>query len=270
MNMFRFEMKRQAKGLFWWTAVLCLLLFVYLSAFPSMRDIAVAKFEALPDQMLAAFNIDPSLDLTDFNQYFAMIYSYMLLGLACYAAILGTNALSREENEGTIEFLNSQAVSRSAIVTAKLLAALTSLGVVGAGLTLVSYLGGTMFGTETLDMPAVFAVIKMSFVPVLVYLALGFVLSTLVPRSTKGTSIALALFFGTYVAGVIASIVEDLAPLKWISPMQYVLPGDVLDSTLGLGTAAFDWTGVLLGAALTVAGLTTTYLIYRRKDLHSK
>lgn len=270
MNIFNFEMKRQVKGLFWWTLILAGFLLMYLAAFPSMKDLAMAKFDALPEEMLAAFNIDMAIDLGDFNQYFGMIYTYMLLALGCYAAILGTNALSREENEGTIEFLNSQAVTRTKIVTSKLLASLVALGIVGAGLTAAAVLGGSMFSDGAADNMAMFAVIKVTFMPVLVYLGLGFLLSTIVPRSAKGSSIALALFFGTYLAGVISSLVENLEFLKWLSPMQYATTNDVLESSLALGDTPFAWGGVILGFVITALALVAAYTIYQRKDLHSK
>ena len=39
-----------------------------------------------------------------------------------YAAILGVSSLAKEESEGTVEFLYSKPVTRSRIVTAKILA----------------------------------------------------------------------------------------------------------------------------------------------------
>lgn len=270
MNIYGFEMRRQARGLFWWVLILGGMLLVYLASFPSMRDIAIAKFDALPKEMLLAFNIDPSLNLADFNQYFAMIYSYMMLGVAGYAAVLGANTLSQEESDGTIEYLNAQSVSRVKIVTSKLLATLSALVIVVAVLILVSFLGGTMFGSDSLDVPSVLKVIALTLPPVLVYLVVGLLLSTLVPHAAKGTSIALALLFGTYVAGVMSALVEQLGFLKWISPMQYVLPGDVLNSSLGLGTKSFDFGGLALSFVIIVAALVATYVMYGRKDLHGR
>ena len=51
-----------------------------------------------------------------------MCLQYIVMAGGIYAAILGVSALVKEESEGTIEFLYSKPVTRSKIVTSKILA----------------------------------------------------------------------------------------------------------------------------------------------------
>jgi ABC-2 type transport system permease protein len=89
---------------------------------------------------------------------------------------------------------------------------------------------------------------------------IGLVLSVLLRRPKHSASLASALFFGTFIVGSIPKITGVLDFLKWVSPINYVMPSDVVMEGLD---------GVYVLILLTVMAVTTglTYIIYNKRDL---
>lgn len=97
MNMYGFETRRLLKGLLTWSAVVTLLLVLFMAFFPSMAESGLAdlskyKLDALPPAVLEAFGLSVTTDLSDLLQYYAYIAQYILMAAAIYALILGTSA----------------------------------------------------------------------------------------------------------------------------------------------------------------------------------
>ena len=126
MNIFKFEFKRNLKTMVIWTIVCILFVVMFVALFPSMKDsgmseIMSTKLDAMPKEILDAFNLSGGVDFTNISSYMAYCLQYLVMAAGIYGAILGTNALIKEETEGTIEFLYSKPVKRREIVIAKLL-----------------------------------------------------------------------------------------------------------------------------------------------------
>ena len=126
MNIFKFEFKRLLKSCLTWTVVCGVMIALFMSLFPTMADMGIQelvndKMGALSVDMLKVFNIDAGMDFSDIFNYMAYVIQYIAMASAVYGAILGVNALIKEESQGTIEFLYSKPIKRSKIVTTKLL-----------------------------------------------------------------------------------------------------------------------------------------------------
>lgn len=273
MNLYAFELKRSAKSLFWWTLILCLLMVVYIGFFPSMKEIAMEKMDALPEEFLKAFGLAGGMDFTEFYSYFGLIIAYLFMAVSAYGAILGVSALSREESEGTIEFLNAQPIKRSKIVWAKFFASLTNLAIVGAAMFATTVAVIAANGPEAMgeaDIAVVALTFWLAYLPILSYFGMGFILSTFLSRTARATSLALALFFGTYMLGVMSTLYEEVVWLKWAAPLQWVVPAEILRSELGSGTGSFDFLGAYISVGVLVVAVVATLALYSRKDLQSR
>lgn len=272
MNLYAFELKRSAKSLFWWTLILCALMVVYVGFFPSMKDLAMDKMAALPDEFLKAFGLEANMNFTEFYSYFGLIIAYLLMAVSAYGAILGVSTLSREESEGTIEFLNAQPIKRSAIVLAKFAASITNLVIVGLAMfaTTVAVIAANGSAMGEADVAVVGIAFGLSYLPIFAYFGLGFVLSTFLSRTARATSLALALFFGTYMLGVMSTLYEEVEWLRWTAPLQWVVPADILKSTLGTGTESYDFLGAYVAVGVLVVAVIATLALYHRKDLQSR
>lgn len=268
MNMYVFETRRLFKGLLTWSAIVTLLLVLFMAFFPSMTESGLAdltkdKLDALPPAVLEAFGLSVMTDFSDLLQYYAYIAQYILMAAAVYALILGAAALIKEESEGTIEFLYAQPISRMEITTSKLLSIVTILWAFNIVVFIASVLLLHLFRDPGYEyLPLTVAMFSGMLAAQIVFLTAGFALSTVLPRYTNPSTVGLGLFFVTYLLGAIAAINEQLEWLKYLSPFHYVQPTAVLNSD---GT--IEQVYLLIMLLVTITAILFAYWRYRRKDL---
>ena len=118
--MLKREMKVNFKSFLIWLLVLIgIFLMVYL-VYPSIINSDNIKMmdemmKMFPSQMLRAFNMDISVIDSALGWLKTEGFVFVLLIIGCYSAILGSNILLKEENDKTIEYLNSLPVTRNKI-----------------------------------------------------------------------------------------------------------------------------------------------------------
>ena len=268
MNMIRAEFRKLSRPLVIWAAILCGMIFMYTSLFDSVKGMFEQKLNALPTELLGMFRMGDFASLASYNTYYATIFTFLMLAASCFAIITGVNLLIREEGDGTIEFLNAQPVTRRQIVSAKILASLFAMLLLCAAMIATSFFGAFAFSKQSDFMPALLAMTKICYLPIFVFLFVGLMLSSLLRKPSSAVSIALGLFFTTYILGAIGGMVEDVSFLKWISPIDYVIPTQVINaapvSPLG---GAYDYTGVFASFAIIIVCIGVTYFAYSRRNL---
>ncbi|MGE5404551.1 MAG: ABC transporter permease subunit [Candidatus Saccharibacteria bacterium] len=266
--MYAFEVRQLTKSLILWSTLVGLVLVLFMAFFPSMAnsdmaELARAKFNAIPPAMREVLGISGMTDFADLLQYFAYMAGYIMIAACIYAAALGTSALMRDESEGTIEFLYAQPVSRFKITAAKLMAVFSVLLVFNAFLFVVTIVLFEAFkppGYQYLTM--LWHLFLAMFGSQLVFLALGYALSTLLPRSVQPATAALGLFFTTYLLGDVAVINKQVQGLKYLSPYHYAQPSAVLQRG---GTMQNIYIYLIL--LITCITIVLAIWRYQRKDL---
>ena len=267
MNMFLMDIRRGGKQLAIWSGASAALLALMLMLYPTMMnsdfmELLKAKLELVPKELIEAFNISGE-DIRQLPQYFAAMYQFVLMAACIYGAIAGAGALSKEHNEGTIEFLLSKPVKRGSVVAAKLCSACVQYFIYFAVLSLAAFAALTAVSPEGQDVPALLAsaagVMLGGFIAGSTYLFIGFVLSVLLKKVRNALSAAVAVFFLTYVLGTMPSF-GVLQFLKWISPLNYFVPSQVLIS----GIDQLNLLICLLSMGVCAA---VSYAVYRRKDI---
>jgi ABC-2 type transport system permease protein len=268
LNMYVFETRRLLKGFLIWSAVVTLLLVLSMAFFPSMAETGLAdltkdKLDALPPAILEAFGLSGMTDFSDLLQYYAYVAQYIFMAAAIYALILGASALIKEESEGTIEFLYARPISRIEITTRKLLSIVTILWAFNIVLFIASILLLHAFRDPGYEyLPMALAMFRGMLAAEMVFLAVGFALSTVLPRSSNPSTVGLGVFFVTYLLGDIGAINEQLEWLKYLSPFHYVQPTSLLSAD-----GAIEQVYLLIMLLVTIAGILFAYWRYRRKDL---
>src|SRR5512136_708883 len=127
MNIFRRELKANLRSLLIWGIIMVLFIWLGSSKFsayygnPEMLKI----LDALPPAMLSAFNMQ-AFNLTTLSGFFGVMFSYYALLVAIAAAMWGSDIISKEERDKTVEFSLTLPVTRGRVVTAKSLAALVN------------------------------------------------------------------------------------------------------------------------------------------------
>jgi ABC-2 type transport system permease protein len=222
-----------------------------------------AKLASLPKELLDMFNLS-SEDVRQLPQFFAYFFQFVMMAACVYGATLGLSVISREESEGTIEFLYAKPLRRAQIVTGKLLSAAATFAIYFVVVAIGGVIGCMAVKPEALDtmvlLSAVKAVLAGGFIAGLTYMFVGLALSVLLRRSKHAASLASALFFGTFIVGSIPRITGVLDFLKWISPINYVMPSDVV-------MAGLDWGYVLVLLAVMAVTAGLTYIVYNKRDL---
>lgn len=263
MNIFVRELKANFRSLLIWGVIVVLFVWVGVSKFSAYYENPemLAMLDQMPPALLSAFNFR-AFNLTTISGFFGVMFTYFALLLSIAAAMWGSDIISKEERDKTVEFSLTLPVSRSRVVTAKALAALVNcvgLLLITWGISLVSAAqyqpGSEFYRFLRLCMLALF-ILQLTF------LAIGIFLGCAMKRYKRAGSVAVSVLLGTYFLSIISALNQDLEFLKYFSPFKY------FDAGMLLRESRLDVTFVLLSLAIIVASMVGAYLTYARRDLY--
>lgn len=263
MNIVLRELKANFKSLLIWSVIVILFVWVGVSKFSAYYNNPemLAMLDAMPPAMISAFNMD-AFNLTTLSGFFGLMFTYFALMLSIAASMWGTDIISKEERDKTVEFALTLPVTRSRVVTAKALAALVNcigLLLVTWGISVVSSAqydpDSEFFGFLRLCMLALFMM-------QLVFLAIGILLGCAMKRYKRTGSVAVSVLMGTYVLSVFAGLHKNMGFLKYLSPFKY------FDAGMLLRESRFDPVLVGLALVLIVVSMAGAYWTYARRDLY--
>ncbi len=270
MNLFKMEFRRNFKTLMIWSGVSAALTLLLTLLYPAMLGsdmlaLMNAKLAALPKELVDMFNLSGE-DIRQLPQFFAYFFQFVLMAACVYGATLGFSVISREESDGTIEFLYARPLKRSQIVSGKLLSAgaayIIYFIIVGIG-AIIGCLAVKPEELQLVDLlTSIKSVLAGGMIAGLSYLFVGLAVSVLLRRTKHAASLAAALFFGTYIVGSIPRITGVLDFLKWLSPLNYFMPSTVAMEGL-------DGINVLILILVMGAAAGLTYIGYQRRDFAS-
>lgn len=263
MNIYLRELRAHRKSLIIWCV--CIVLFVAsgmgkYTAIYSGGSTSEELIASMPKSLRALMG-GGYFDLGKPVQYFGAIMIYLLLMATIHAVMLGSGIISKEERDKTVEFLMVKPISRTRIITAKLLAAVTNIVIFNLA-TLLSSLG--IVGKYTKGEAFVGDISKLMlgmFFLQLLFMAIGvaFAAAGRNPKAAGGISTSILLL--TFLISMVIDMNENLENLKYITPFKY------FDARMLLLGDGFSAGFVLLTFAL-IAGLTAlTYIRYNKRDL---
>ncbi|WP_010233037.1 ABC transporter permease subunit [Clostridium arbusti] len=264
MNMYLHELKSLKKSTIMWICAMIALVIIYFSLYTSLaKDAADFKklLGAYPASVRAMLGI--SLDnITSILGFYSMVFSFITLCGAIQAMNIGVSILSKESRERTADFLLVKPVSRAAIVSSKLLAALTMLLVTNV----IYYAGASMVANivKTSDYNnKLFFMISLTLLFIqLIFLAIGVFVSVFFTKLKSVLPISLGVVFGFYIIGaLIATGKSDGA--RFISPFKY------FDITYIIKNASYEVSYLIAGAVIVIAAIVASYIIYTKKDIHA-
>lgn len=264
MNMYLYELKSLRKSAILWVCVLIGLAALFLSVYPGMATDAAGFKELLsgyPESVRALLGIN--LDyITSILGFYSMIFSFIVLGGAIQAMNLGLSILSKETRERTADFLLVKPVSRSSIVTAKLLAAFTTILATNIFFSAVSSIIANIVKLEDFDGTLFFLINLSLFFIQLIFLALGVVISVFFNKLKSVLPISLGIVIGLYMIGALfVTGTEDAA--RFISPFKY------FDITYIIQNASYEALYLIISVVIIVVSVVASYLIYIKKDIHA-
>lgn len=216
--------------------------------------------QQFPEDMMKAFNME-TLNFSEPMDYYTYVYQYALLAAGIWGMLMGASILAKEEGEKTIEFLYAKPITRGYIYGWKLGAVLTQLAVFFGIFLAGSILGFVAFAEGKYD-AGLLALLSLAMILVqLVFVSLGFLISTFVVKTRKIMPLSLGLALGFYMVSMIASIKDDVEWIRYLTPFQYFQGLRIIRN------GQMEWGYVVLAVGIILVCLASTWLIYRRKNI---
>lgn len=262
---FNHEFRIRIKSILTWGISVSALVFVFFSFFTIFADQAEMMNEMLskmPKELLIAFGMD-NLNYHTVLGYISFFYLFIQLCLAIQAGNFGFGLVSIEENEMTADFLLTRPVSRTTILTSKLMAALASMLVttlvfwISTMLAISIFAKGYEYDTQTLILILLSVVFLQLF-----FFSVGLFISLLVKRVRNVTPYSLGLAFGSYVLSAFSGVFGDVK-LEYITPFKHLEPGYIIDN------AAYNTPLLIINVLISILCLVASYRLYNRRDIHA-
>ena len=260
MTIFKQELKNGRISLIIWSAIIAFLLAVCVFIYPELAE-QMGELEEMFNNMGSfsdAFGME-ALTEGGFLGFFSLECAEMLgIGGALFAAILGIGMLSKEEQNGTAEFLLSHPIKRSRLISEKLLALVAQILIFNAAQVAVTALSILAIGEEV-DVGKL-ALIFLSFLILhLEVAAISFGISSALRRGGIGIGLGIALLF--YFVSLASGVSESLEFLKYLTPFSYTSGSYIIEHT------SLEWKYIIIGAVLTAGSIIAAYAVYNKKDI---
>ncbi len=263
MNIFLRELRANLKSLLIWSAILILLIIMAVAKFSAFAGDpeTIKMLDSMPPALVAAFGMN-AFNMTTISGFYGIMFIYFALMAAIAAAMWGSEIISKEERNKTVEFSLVLPVSRNRVITAKVLAALVNciafvLITWGASLVAVqSYKPDDAFYKFlSLEMQGMFVI-------ELIFLAVGLLLGCAMKRYKLSGSTAVGIILLAYFMSIVTVMNKDLDWLKYFTPFKY------FDAAQLLKTGRLDVPFLLLSAAIIIVCMVGAYWAYNKRDLY--
>lgn len=262
MNRYLFlhEMRQGFRTLVIWTLAVSAFMIMCVFFFPEMGNQmeSVGDMFATMGTFSAAFGLD-RLNFGSFIGFYAIeCGNIILLGGALFAALLGVQLLSKEEDQHTAEFLLSQPVARPMIVLSKLSAALVQLVIFNIVVTAMVLLSIAAIGepipwNSLLLLHTAFACVQVEL------FCICFAISAFLRHALIGLGLGLSI--GLYFLQIVANISDSASWLSYLTPFGYA------DSATIVADMALDGTLLLIGGCIALLSIGIGIAQYATKDI---
>lgn len=263
MNIFLRELKANRKALIIWSACMFLLVLSGMGKYTAYSGNSqnIQVFNKMPYTIKALLGMG-SFDVTTMVGYFAMLFLYIELAAAIHAVLLGAGIIAKEERDKTTEFLITKPVSRTTIITSKLIAALVNILILNI-VTLVSSIMMVAAYNKGDDISGEITMFILSmFIVQLIFLSLGAALAAFMNNPKSSGSLATGILLVAFAISKITDLTDKLNVLNMLSPFKYFSYKNlVAGNGLNFGI-------VLLSLVLVAAFSVSTYFFYRKRDLN--
>lgn len=262
--MIKREFKVNLKSFIIWMAVLILMFLVVYLVYPyiitdeSMKSMD-EMMKMFSPEMLKAFNMDMASISTAYGWLKTEGFVYVLLIVGIYASILGGTILLKEESDKTIEYLGTLPITRSKIITNKL--------VVGISYIIMMILIFFVFNYISLTISGDFEqkqFVLLSITPLFVCIplfAINLFISTFLHKTKATIGLSLGMVFLFYILNVLSELSDKVEFLKYFSIYTLADVRNVLTDI------KINPIMIIISLTITVLFVLLTYVRYNKKEL---
>ncbi|MGA2975234.1 MAG: ABC transporter permease subunit [Spirochaetia bacterium] len=265
-TLFTQELKQYRTSFLIWSLTIVALIAMTMAAMPTMLSNTAnlrALLKAYPEGFMRAFSFNLSTfeDPLGFYVVYGTLYVALLGGI--FSSFVAAGIVSKEQGQGTAEFLLAKPLTRTQVSLTKIAAYLALV----LGLNILTFFTAWLCLKAFSPLPfRVDGLLILSFYALLLALSMGgigLLLSLLVRRARSFTGPAIGIVIGFYLLDAVAKITEKYDAFGWISPFKWM---DVRVTEPGYG---LSWWRMLLFAALIVGSFTASVVLYNNKDILS-
>lgn len=264
MNLFLHELKTYGKSTGIWVLSLSLLIILFLSFFPiyaENAEVVKTLLQGFPQGFLAAFGVDLQT-IFSFLGFYGYIFSYIMLCGAIQAMNLGISVISKETSHHTADFLLTKPISRSSVLSAKIVAVITLLLLTNIIYILVASISALIISTSAFQYTT-FLLVSLTLIFVqLLFSALGILIAILAPRIKSVLMVSMGTVSGFFMLSMLVSVLRD-EKLRYFSPFDYFNVQSIIQYS------TYESTFLLLEIILITLMITGSYLLFSKKDIHS-
>jgi len=263
MNIYLRELKANLKSLLIWVGIVLLLIIIAVAKFSAFANDPemLALLDAYPKPLLKALSMN-AFNLTTLSGVYGVMFLYFGLMAAISAAMWGSDIISKEERNKTVEFSLVLPVSRSRVVTAKALAALTNSVAFVLLTWVISIVAVQSYNPDQAFYDFLALEMQAMFVISLIFLALGLLLGCAMKQYKRSGSVAVSIILAVYFMSIVSGLDEKFEFLKYFTPFKYFDAGELYR------TGKMDGTYLLITAAIIVVSMTVAYWTYNKRDLY--
>ena len=260
MTLLKHELRQGRTALSIWTAAIGFLLTVCVFIFPEMKG----KMENLGDVFgsMGSFSDAFGMDQLNFGTlvgFYAIECGNVLgLGGAFFAAICAAGILSKEEKDGTAEFLLTHPISRRTVLIQKLAAILIQITVMNVVVYLLSIGSMALIG-EAVPWKEVNLMHLAYYCLQLELGGICFGVSAFLRKGSLGVGLGIAVML--YFANLISNMAEVAEGLRYITPFAYCDGADIVTN------GNLDLLLLGIGFLFTAVGIGSAFWKYCRKDI---
>lgn len=265
MNIVKHELQAHLKPLVAWSIGMILLVYIGMmkyAGFAGVGEDANQLLEQLPPAIKSILGIG-ELDITSLVGFYALFYLYFMLLAGLHAVMLGAEIISREEQDKTADFLFVKPLTRSRIISSKLIGLLINiiilnLVILGSSLLLVDNFSKGP-GITDIIIRLMLALLVLQ----LVFASLGTLSAALNRNPKKASSLAAGLLMITFFISVAIDMYEEINFLFFLSPFKY-FPAQEL-----ILTGRYDPFSLIFSWVIIFFSILMTYLLIEKRDLQS-
>lgn len=255
------ELRVNFKNFILWMSILIGMFLMVFLIYPFIiTDESIKSLDemmkSLPPELLKSFNMDITTISTAYGWLKSEGFMFVLLIVGIYSSVLGCNILLKEEYDKTIEYLGVLPVTKSKIVSNKIIVSFLYI------VAMVIILG--VFNYIALELSGDFnhkQYLLLSITPLFVgfpLFAISLFLSTFVHKKSIGISIGLVFLF--YVLNLLSEISTKVEFLKYFS--IYTL-ADVRNV---ISDICINPLMVIVSLLITIVFTIGTYMKYNKKE----
>lgn len=253
------------RALLWWIIGLIALVLLTVSLYPSLKDQQSVDdlMRDLPDAVKGMIGYQETVSLTSPAGFLnARLYSTVVpVVMLVFGIGAGARAIAGAEEDGTLEHLLAQPVTRGRVAAERYLATAGTLAILVTAFTLALIALAPLFDAAAgIPLGRILTASAALYALAALHLTLAYAIGAATGRRGPATAITTSVAATGYLLHSLLTPASTAAPLREISPWHWYLDRNPLAQGV---TPTALWLPLLLSALL----LATGWALFQRRDL---